>query len=120
MPTMLVWTKSAGPWIERSTWLSAAKLTMARGRCRSSNRATVFAVGDIAAHEDVPRLALEARQVGEVARVGELVQVDDRGSDSAAIHSSTKFEPMNPAPPVTRIGLSAMHYSMHKERFGVG
>ena len=31
VPTMLVWMNSPGPWMERSTWLSAAKCRMARG-----------------------------------------------------------------------------------------
>jgi len=36
------------------------------------------AVADVAAHEAVTRVVPERRQVGEIAGVGELVQVDDR------------------------------------------
>src|SRR5258708_17052978 len=34
--------KSSGPWMDRSTWLSAAKLTTARGLCSASSRARVW------------------------------------------------------------------------------
>mgnify|MGYP000329889324 CR=1 FL=1 len=38
VPRMLVSMKASGPLIDRSTWLSAAKLTTARGRCSASRR----------------------------------------------------------------------------------
>ncbi len=37
-----------------------------------------LAVADIGAHENVTRLVPEARQAGKIARVGELVDIDDR------------------------------------------
>jgi hypothetical protein len=37
-----------------------------------------FPVGDVTPHEPVPRVAREAREVGQVAGVGELVEVHDR------------------------------------------
>jgi hypothetical protein len=40
---MLVRMNSPGPWIERSTWLSAAKCTTARGRCAALETFAPFA-----------------------------------------------------------------------------
>jgi hypothetical protein len=48
----LVCTNGAGPSIERSTWLSAAKFTTARGRCSAKHPRHDLAVGDVALHED--------------------------------------------------------------------
>ena len=62
---------SAGPRIERSTCVSAAKLTIAsqpRGRRRDR-----VGVGDVALVE----LVLDALEVGAVAGVGQLVEDDD-------------------------------------------
>jgi hypothetical protein len=36
-----------------------------------------FPVADVAAHEDVPRIALQRREVLQIAGVGQLVEVDD-------------------------------------------
>jgi hypothetical protein len=72
---MLVWMKSSGPWMERSTWLSAAKLTMARGGGASSADQRV---ADVALDEVVALVPSQAGEVLQVAGVGELVEVDDR------------------------------------------
>ena len=58
-------------------------------------------VEDVALDEAVAGVAVERGQVLAVARVGEGVEVDHRLA-GAAIQSRTKFEPMKPAPPVTR------------------
>ena len=41
-------------------------------------RADPREIADVAMHEDVARIAREAREVLKVARIGELVEVDDR------------------------------------------
>jgi hypothetical protein len=51
---------------------------MARGRCFGQQAVDQRAVADVALHEDVARIALQAGQVGAVAGVGERVEVDDR------------------------------------------
>ena len=92
-----MWTNSCGPRIERSTWVSAAKLTMASHPAAA--RAT--ASGRRCPSDE---FVLDAVEIGRVARIGELVEHDDGRPPSA--RRRTKCEPMNPAPPVTstRIG----------------
>ena len=67
MPTTLVSTNAAGPSIERSTCDSAAKLTMARGRCSREQPADQRAVADVAPHEHVTRVV--ATVASEFARL---------------------------------------------------
>ena len=43
VPTTFVWMKAAGPVIERSTWLSAARCITASGRNAAKAAATAFA-----------------------------------------------------------------------------
>ena len=62
----------------RSTWLSAAKLTTASIACARMTLQHRRAVADVAAHEDVPGVALQVAQVLEVAGVGQGVEVDDQ------------------------------------------
>ena len=62
---------SAGPRIDRSTCVSAAKLTIASTPLAA--RATDLRVGDVALVE----LVLDALEVRAVARVRELVENDD-------------------------------------------
>ena len=69
---------SAGPWMLRSTWLSAAKWTIARGRCSASRRSSSGRSPMSPLHEHVARGRLRARPGSRVAGVGELVEVDDR------------------------------------------
>ncbi len=78
MPTTLVWMNTAGPWIERSTWLSAAKCTIARGRCLANSGFHQLGIGDVALHEVMSRVAFQPREVREVAGVSEKVEVDHR------------------------------------------
>ena len=61
-----------------------------------------LAVGDVALHEDIGRVAADRLERIEIAGVGELVEVDDPALRSA-IDSRTKQLPMKPAPPVTRM-----------------
>ena len=56
MPTTLVWTNSAGPSMERSTWDSAAKLTMRRGPVLGEEARRQRSIADVAVHEDVSRI----------------------------------------------------------------
>jgi hypothetical protein len=53
-----------------------------------------FAVGDVAPHEPVPRVIGQAREVGQVAGVGELVEVHDRlvGGGEPVEHEVTADE----------------------------
>ncbi len=72
---MSVRRKASGSAMERSTWVSAAKLTMASTPFgRPHDR---VAVTDVAVDEAVARVVLDRAQVVGVAGVGELVQVDD-------------------------------------------
>ena len=60
VPKQLVLTKSSGPAIERSTWLSAAKCTTASWpRHRLLERARV---ADVALHERVARVVVDVAQ----------------------------------------------------------
>ena len=65
--------------MERSTWLSAAKWTMAEGRCSREEAGDETRVADVAVDEGVAGIAGERGEVGGVAGVGELVEIDDRG-----------------------------------------
>src|SRR6266571_2220413 len=96
----LVWTKSAGPAIERSTWLSAAKWTMARGlcfcsSCLTSSRSQMSPLTKT--WRESARSASRLRGLPAYVSLSRLTI----GSPVAAMHNSTKFEPMKPAPPVT-------------------
>ena len=94
-----MWTNSCGPRIERSTCVSAAKLTIAVAPGGSAGDGV--RIGDVPLEE----LVLDPVEVRRVARVGELVEDDDVGRRPRASRR-TKCEPMKPAPPVTstRIG----------------
>ena len=76
MPSTLVRMKASGDVMERSTWLSAAKWTMAQGRCFSRSALDELGVADVAMDKLVSRIRLEGRQVGEVAGIGEQVEID--------------------------------------------
>ena len=60
-------------------------------------------VANIAAHKRVARIALERRKIRGIARVGQQVEIHHRPASAISSSHKTKFEPMNPAPPVTRI-----------------
>ena len=71
MPSTSVWTNSCGPRIERSTWVSAAKLTTASQPARGPGDGV--RVGDVADDE----LGARALEIGGVAGVRQLVEDDD-------------------------------------------
>jgi len=52
-------------------------------------------------------MGFDGAQVVEIASVGELVEIQMRAG-SEAIDWRTKFEPMKPAPPVTRMRSSML------------
>src|SRR6185437_12840212 len=94
--------KAAGPRIERSTCVSAAKLTIARGRCRSSSVRTRFA-SPISPRTKTWRgsapSGIRLRRLPAYVRLSRLTT----GSPSSSSQSRMKLAPMKPAPPVTRI-----------------
>jgi hypothetical protein len=59
-------------------------------------------VGDIRLDKDMAGITLKARQVFQVAGVGQFVEIDHWLAPQAS-QSRTKLAPINPAPPVTRI-----------------
>ena len=69
--------KASGSAIERSTWVSAAKLTMASTPWAASHDG--LPVADVGLKELVAGIVFYGPQIVEVAGVGELVQVDDLG-----------------------------------------
>ena len=71
VPKQLVWTKSSGPAIERSTWLSAAKCTTASWPAIASS--SVAGIADVALHEPVARVVVDVAQGREVAGVRQRV-----------------------------------------------
>ena len=62
------------------------------------------AVVNIAFDENVACIIAQAREIAEIACVSKLSSVTT-GVPTDVIQSSTKFEPINPAPPVTRINV---------------
>ena len=76
---MLVWMKAPGPSIERSTWLSAAKLTMQVGRNASIRFLHGDRIGDVALHKAIARVVLDVGQGLAVPGIGQQVEVGDRG-----------------------------------------
>ena len=70
-------TTGSGERMLRSTCDSAAKCTMASGRSSPTRRVDHFRIADIALHEAVALVAIDARQVLQISRVGQLIQVDD-------------------------------------------
>ena len=80
--------------MERSTCVSAAKLTIASQPAGGAGDS--LRVGDVAWLE----LVLDAVEVLLAARVGQLVEHDDLVP--AETSRLTKWLPMNPQPPVTR------------------
>src|SRR5437868_9419922 len=61
-----------------------------------------LAVGDIGALEAVARVVLDRPQRGEIGRIGQLVEIEHARANSAT-NSRHTADPINPAPPVTRI-----------------
>ena len=75
------------------------------------------AVADVAMHEEVPLTSPSRRErLVAVAGVGQRVEVDHRLVRTLGASRGTKFAPMKPAPPVTRItwescsSLESRHY----------
>ena len=67
-------TNASGSAIERSTWVSAAKLTIASGAPASIAAATASAILDRAAHEAEAGLVEQVVEVLLTTGVGELVE----------------------------------------------
>ena len=86
VPRTLVSRKLDGASMERSTWLSAAKFTIASMRSAASRRRRRPPDRRCRPDEAVARVVLEAGEVLEVAGVGQQVEVDDAvvGSPRAA------------------------------------
>ena len=75
---MSVRRNDSGSSIERSTWVSAAKFTIASTPPAAvDRRADGVRVADAALHEAVARVVGDGREVLQVAGVGELVVDDD-------------------------------------------
>ena len=75
---MLVSMKAPGPSIERSTWLSAARcmttsISLVGGAMSSDRRSSQMSACD----EAVVGRVLDLAQGGEIAGIGELVDIDD-------------------------------------------
>ena len=77
VPTTLVWTNAAGPSIERSTWLSAAKLTIASGWCVASSEATSARSPMSPCTNTWPVVAVQRRERVAVAGIGQRIEIDD-------------------------------------------
>ena len=74
---MFVSMNGRGPSIDRSTCVSAARLSTAVGRCSANTRATASRVRDVAC-TNVTRGLLERRlEIRQAARVGQLVEDDE-------------------------------------------
>ena len=60
-------------------------------------------IADVAAHEGIARIAVEARQILDLTRVGQGIE-NRRTLPRRVVPSQcrTKLAPMNPAPPVIR------------------
>ena len=101
MPNTSVRMNSPAARIDRSTCDSGGKVHDDVGRLHQ--RRGDRRVGDVALDEAMPRAVDHVAQVLEAARVGQLVERRDVPVRCAACAQRTKFEPMNPAPPVTRI-----------------
>ena len=85
----MVCTKAFGPSMERSTCVSAAKLTTAEGRYSASRRSTSARSTDPPLYEDVVGVIRDRRQGARVAGVGQGVEIDhpvvsDRMQDEVA------------------------------------
>ena len=65
--------------------------------------AQTIAIDNVALLKAIARIAFDGSQVLEIAGIGQLVEIDDARALSEAIHWRMKFEPMKPAPPVTRM-----------------
>ena len=76
MPTTLVSTNAAGPSIERSTWVSAARCMIASGCSSARIRAICSPVANVGVIEAMLRRVFDFTQRFETARVSELVDVD--------------------------------------------
>ncbi len=77
VPTTLVSTKAAGT-VDRPVDVALRGEIDDRARpMQGEQRVDARAVADVAADEDVPRVAPERFQAAEVAGVGELVEIDD-------------------------------------------
>ena len=101
MPSACVSTNASGSAIERSTWVSAAKLTIA-----STPASALGDRGGVLDRAVDERASRRRPQVLAPAGVGELVEDDDLVAVLGA-RMRAKCEPMNPAPPQTRASCGA-------------
>ena len=67
--------------MERSTWLSAAKCTMARGRCSREDGGDKLRIADISMRELVARVRFESEKICRIAGVGEQIEIDNGSAD---------------------------------------
>ena len=75
VPTTLVWMNCAGPSIERSTWLSAARCMTTSGRKLRTTSRILPRVDDVRSNEDVSaECRRHGREVVEIAGIGQLVE----------------------------------------------
>ena len=74
---MLVSTNAAGPRIERSTWLSAAKWTTASRPVLAQQTGDQRPVQNRAVNKRVRRIALQRGEVVDVAGIGQRVEIHD-------------------------------------------
>ena len=97
VPCRLVRITGSGERMLRSTCDSAAKCTMASGFSSVRSESTSPRVADIALHEPVARVSIHRRQVLEIARIGQLVQID-HAPIGLADHHADKRRPDEPRP----------------------
>src|SRR5262245_25353857 len=105
VPSTSVSTNSAAPRIERSTWVSAAKLTIASAPAADSATASASQMSPTTSSASRP---------SRFARLPEYVSLSRTATSSpCATSRRTKCEPMNPAPPVTRIFIARKGIGRH-------
>ncbi len=74
---MLVSMNGRGPSIERSTCVSAARLSTAVGRCAANTLATAHGIGDVGLHERHARVVQRAVEIQQAAGIRQLVEDDE-------------------------------------------
>ena len=77
MPVTFVSMKILGPVMDRSTWLSAAKLTRASISYSFDQPSHSLPISNIALHKHMLWMFKEAFQVLDIARIRQLVEVHD-------------------------------------------
>ena len=93
MPVTLVSMKIFGPVMERSTWLSAAKLTMVSISCSSMSFSTSGPSQMSPCTNVYCVVILDLGQILEIARVGQLVEVHDADAGMLRQHHPDEVAP---------------------------